>query len=276
LVFKDRNEFHFVSGKIGTSDASVGEEWEKSQKGFVSYLTQVRNTKIWDSLANLPTFRALLLNAQGEYQLGDTIVWYHKDALYYLPSGNEAELAELKQRGGDPAKAYQIKHNKRVVSSGRVEGSERFDDSYNFQYNTSSHTLKISFELTSDVIEYPSGSNWSEIYTTIRLVYWQPGSWPTPGRWRQAGETRINRIDGGGTFNVSTLGTLAPYGNSGSLLVFSTRDYDQNVPLGGIWINGDDEDAWDAIVSGNYSCQVTNPGHSAGNYSVNPASWFWQ
>jgi hypothetical protein len=236
----------------------------------------VRNTKTWDSLANLPASRARLLNAQGEYQLGDTIVWYHKDALYYLPSGNEAELAELKQRGGDPARAYPIIQNKRVVSSGRVEDSERFDDSYNFQYNTSSHTLKISFELTSDVLKYPSGPNWSEIYTTIRLVYWQPGSWPTPGRWRQAGENRTSSISGG-TYNVSTLAVTGVFPSSGSINRTLTADYDLDVFLNSASavINGS-SDYWAANVSGNYNCQVLNPGHSAGFYNVNPASFFWQ
>ncbi len=274
LVFKDRNEFHLVSAKIGRSDASVGESWEKSQNGFVSYLTQVRNTKTWDSLANLPTYRARLLNAHGEYQLGDTIVWYHNDALYYIPSGSEAELASLQERGGDPARAYPIIQNKRVLSSGRSEGAEWVDEKYSYPYNTSSHTLKISFELISQVWKYPSGLNISEIYTKIRLVYWQPGSWPTPGRWRQAGENRTSSITSG-TFNVSTLSAFGPYFNFGPMGATLTADYDLDGFLGSTPINGD-SDYWAATVNGNYSCQVLNPGHSAGFYNVNPASFIWQ
>ncbi|MCU0451582.1 MAG: hypothetical protein MUC97_17350 [Bernardetiaceae bacterium] len=276
LVFKDRFEFMDMAAKISASGVATAEAWEKSHPGFTSYLTQVRNTRTWDSLANLFTFDARLLNFKGEFQLGDTIAWYHQGAYYYFPNGNEAELAEVQRRGGDPARAYPVTRNTRVISSGRSEGTERFEEKYFKEYNTATHTLKISFALISEVRKYYNGPNTTRIGTKISLVYWQPGSWPTPGRWRQAGENRISNISNL-NFTVSHLLITGLYTNSVPLTpTYLNADYDLDVLLGQEVQISTGEDYWEARVNGNYSCQVTNPGHSAGTYTVNGANWFWQ
>ncbi len=224
----------------------------------------------------------LLMNLQGEYQIGNYIHWCDKDGMFYfIPNADEKLLKQVKanpKKSNVASKKY-IKSTIQVEVPNSDNGNfstytvvipgNTADARYQYQYNYGGHTYKMVFEVAS--VAFPQMSPNGVFYanyveTNLKLHYLRNG------KWADAGETAVR------SFNVSyevtaNQGLLEARkyfsgilnGSITSSISLSKR-FNENSPVP--W-NG--AVSWTVSINGWYSQTV--PVHNNTNYTVSPATW---
>ncbi len=103
LVFENTTAFYKVMEKMDRASANDRDAFENRHK-FTSFRSVANHTGDDDALTEnetdlrrLPPGIQTLLNANGEVQVGDTIIWYNKNVKHYIPNADENRLQQVKQ-----------------------------------------------------------------------------------------------------------------------------------------------------------------------------------
>jgi hypothetical protein len=103
LVFKDVKDFYQTLDQLDKMSPEKKEQWEKdhqhySFRKFIASLNKGATlSKSQENLLSLPTSYQILLNEEGEIQVGDTIVWYNQGSKYYVAANDAAALQKIKK-----------------------------------------------------------------------------------------------------------------------------------------------------------------------------------
>lgn len=101
-VFKDVQELFNTLDLIEKMNNTELLQWEKEHQhnSFRTYASSWDDkhiiTKNEESLLALPTSYQVLLNQEGELQVGDTVVWYNRGKKYYVGADDESKLKNIK------------------------------------------------------------------------------------------------------------------------------------------------------------------------------------
>lgn len=109
LVFADRYALHDLLANISHKSAKEKQRWESSL-GFYSLKSKLSESSndLLEEYDNLPDFYLNVLNPQAEYQIGDTIVWYHQGKMHFIFDKNERLLAQIKAKPSINPYSYAI------------------------------------------------------------------------------------------------------------------------------------------------------------------------
>jgi hypothetical protein len=141
----------------------------------------------------IPNFVACLLNEEGEYQIGDTIVAFYKGYQVFLLERNVSSLDKIKANITNPPKGSVLEIHKlykndtgESISNGRTEsGSISLNQVINrICYFSTNINYKIVFELWNAGAYVGSGQYQMFLRTQIKVEYFHSNS----GTWKNAGE----------------------------------------------------------------------------------------
>lgn len=273
LQFASTNALYQTLDSIQNKGTDFLKNWE-NQLGFKSLrAAKPEEAGLMDTF-EFPDFYAAVINENGEYMVGDTIVWFNKGLKHMIPGKNEAKLAAIKK---NPAiselsfKAGTVTLNSNsAAKSGQTQtmsielgpgaGDARYQKEFTNDYDAGSKR-KIVFELQHYLESYgPVGGYMSILYTNIKQEY--KGS-----SWRPAGETMEKSISNL-TYTIqsnSTFDNSVKYLNGSVPFIKQTDGNNLTLTLGrfttpyGKII---------ATVRGNYHAKVLVHGYSNGIYDV--------
>lgn len=99
LSFKDSKALYATLGELTNKSVDYLNSWE-DRKNFKSLRRDT--TTIHEDLDafEFPQFYSTIINANGEYLVGDTIVWFHKGFKHLIPKMDEQLLAKIKVNPG--------------------------------------------------------------------------------------------------------------------------------------------------------------------------------
>ncbi|WP_143100839.1 hypothetical protein [Spirosoma endophyticum] len=110
LSFKNTSEVIKTLNQLrGFKTQELIADWE-SNRGFSSLRKYNSEHSSEQHLADmdLPVVYKAILNSEGEYAVGDTIVWFDKNYNYFIPRGDEMLLASVKKNPTSYKDRYEI------------------------------------------------------------------------------------------------------------------------------------------------------------------------
>jgi hypothetical protein len=247
----------------------------RAKYNFVSFLNDKANASSALFEFNFPRVYASIINSNGEYMVGDTIVWFNKGLKHMIPNKNEKLLASIKNNPSlskikyeagarqlnDPS-SRSIK-SKSIMGVGLPEGTIDARYQKQFYLDDGVNLRKIVFEIQNYVEGGPFGYN-CLLFTRIKFEY-------KGDKWKPAGEPMEKRITNlvygfyyKSTFDGSSLG------QTGTLTTPTQTDGNNLEYLLASVISA--EPGAYADVRGTYHAKVIYPGHTNGFYDVS-AAW---
>jgi hypothetical protein len=132
LVFKDNEAFYKTMEVLDKSNDETRVNFEK-KPGFISFRNAINNVAedhaysvAETELMNMPPAIQLMLNSNGEVQVGNDIIWYNNGTKYYVPETDAAQLEKIKQNPDMAAAAkkssYFLKFSKPKSNTGTSSG----------------------------------------------------------------------------------------------------------------------------------------------------------
>ncbi|TAD96591.1 MAG: hypothetical protein EAZ97_13805 [Bacteroidetes bacterium] len=162
LCFADRNALYQTIELLNKQQNEGLDAWEKG-KGFSSLRNWQKTVAKKDKKSeyeqemidfSFPQTMAAIINPDGEYQIGDTVVLYSKNYVYYIPAQDEKQVKLAKTAPEQLrnvrkfALSMKVLDNK-VASDGRVEDTYMSANSINTKYQ-----FPYQVYTSSDVINY--------------------------------------------------------------------------------------------------------------------------
>lgn len=210
VVFKDDASYEKVYDELGTFSMEKRQQWIKSlginTLGDIistnlendSYLEKMKN-------ATLPPPFFTIVNKNGEFQIGSTIVWFDGNVQHF--SKNESALVEIKK---DPSKSkvfVEIKPIPLNIKSPNSRINLSVNQGANAKYQKPFTVGGTDFKHVYEVVRYPKylnpppayvpGTNISgltvigvDTYVNIKLEYFKKNLIGNGGTWKPAGESR--------------------------------------------------------------------------------------
>jgi hypothetical protein len=219
LVFANPEVYIRTLNAVGNMNKPQMDAWETSLN-FTSLRTY--NLKhIKDPRFNeleLSPSKAMLLNPDGEYQIGNIIYWLNDDSkIYVIPNADEKLLKKVQQ---NPAKSgvrtlkYATKNIPiKGINNGEISintitiGGNYADARYQYQYQAGGHTYKMVFQVRAQTEGYILATGQEQttnsIYAEIILEYLQSSFWGN--RWVRAGETAVKSMQNGNYYSQNRL-----------------------------------------------------------------------
>lgn len=285
LSFKDTKTLLNTVIELNKENQEAWNSWEE-KLGFMSFR---RSNELNEELESFgfPSAYASLININGEYLVGDTIVWFHEGYKYMVPNRDEEllvkikadpSISKIKYKAGlvnltqkdiknqdDMAKVSNIQNNNTISSvwlgSGGVDA--RYQRDYYGDDGTS--LRKWVYEIYNYVEGYPSGYN---CYLFTKIKHYYKGS----GKWKIAGETTEKSIT---NLNVSVYWRHVAYGTWYTTTQTNLNYYatDNGFLERIIWSGITSSPSIQATVTGNYHAKVTSPGWFSQSLWDVAASW---
>ncbi|RQO73958.1 hypothetical protein DBR43_00695 [Pedobacter sp. KBW06] len=281
ILFKNSDVLRATVTELTNKNTAYLDAWENN-KQFSSLRRDTTSAEDLQAF-NFPQFFSTFINPNGEYMVGDTIVWYHNGLKHMVPNKDEALLARIKANqglskikytaGSEKIKEQEIKESVQSRGSGKVMqvvlGGGAVDARYQKEFtNDWGHPRKIVIEIYNYVEAGPIGYN-SYLITRIKQ-YWKGKS-----TWKPAGEamkkyiTNLSYTKGyHNVFNgayVEVSGTVAAIPASGPQIDGNNLEY-----MIASTISSNTTTA--VRVTGNYEALVVAPYNSQGFYNV-AADW---
>lgn len=285
LVFKDSKSFIKVLTHLENRDLDFINSWEGNQNflSVRSYNDQNPDDARLEDF-NLPINYATIINKDGEYQIGDTIMWLNDGFKHFVPKNDEELLSKIKR---DPSinveNRYEEKGKrigvKTAVSDVATEDLTPFQVDAKYQHEfllsgNSNSKRKYFFEIYYYSIRgvYGGTGDYAQLITKIKTYYWGSCGWGS-SCWKIAGDTVDKRIS-----NLSwQVGYYSEAGvqiwQSGSNLNFYQRDGNSLEPT--LWSGAvlNSKPDLKVFVRGEYTASV--PSHWGTYYTVPDAQWIY-
>ncbi|MDI9878168.1 hypothetical protein [Flectobacillus longus] len=275
LVFKSIEHFNKVVASLEGKTQEELNAWEK-QNSFVS-LRSINNS-IQDteskklSLFNFPSYYETLLNADGEYVIGENLVWFNNGQKHFIPNRDEKVLSEVKLNP-----SLSKIHGAVGIVKSEILNPEIKTDASNWSFGNAYNVYVKYFNQWGD-----SGSkrrstyqfniwrdyNWEDnaaVYyfdrIFVKVIYEYQGS-----QWRRAGEPRkiswnfsyttiLNGVYGAVLVGVPTNGSRS------SNEIETSSDYDIIVSGGPVTVGkgtGITGDSYNVSIAGRFTTYTTN------------------
>ncbi|MCU0391842.1 MAG: hypothetical protein MUE81_12050 [Thermoflexibacter sp.] len=285
LVFADYDVFFQTADALSSLSQEEMLAWVQKM-GFPSLLfynlnnSNHPNRQYLSDLEISPRY-LLLMNAQGEYQIGNYIHWCDTDGVFYfIPNANEKLLKQVKanpKKSNVPNKKY-IKsiievdtpttNNDGFTTYAVVIPGNTADARYQYQYSYGGHTYKMVFEVSSYTYWNYIGTNVvcsNEIYSSVKLEYRKNN-----GTWAMAGESATKSISNGYYSITPDIGNVCcPPTYTSNFSGYINSNQPLHIKLGQTF-NWEEALDWNVTVSGNYYENVSIHNKT---YSLSPASW---
>lgn len=276
LQFASTKALYQTLDSIQNKGADFLKNWE-NQHGFKSLrAAEPVEGGLMDTF-DFPDFYAAVINENGEYTVGDTIVWFNKGLKHMIPGKNEAKLAAIKKNPATSELSFkagtEILNSNSSIKSGQIQimsvelGPGTIDARYQKEFRNDydpGSIHKIVFELHHYVESKGQFGFMSVLYTKIKHEY--KGS-----RWRPAGEPMEKSISNL-TYTIrhnSTFDNSVKYLNGTVPFVAQTDANDLVYTIGRFTTP---QGKITADVRGNYHAKVLFDGYSTGIYDL-AASW---
>ncbi len=191
IVFKDLETFNMVRTELAELTPSEAETW-KSNFNFVSLekalITSEGDNPTLEDLQkfNFPAAHLWYLNEKGEFQIGETIFWYH-DGYKYEANGEDAlklikenpALCKNKSKAGGEVILIDAPSNARTSTA--VLGTYGLDARHQYQFNAGGQRKYVH-----ELVTYRETYIVDAIYLYLRIKMEYKGS----KGWKPAGEKR--------------------------------------------------------------------------------------
>ncbi|WP_338766390.1 hypothetical protein WAF17_03675 [Bernardetia sp. ABR2-2B] len=238
FVFDNQEHFQSFMQSFTNKSEQELENWSKSNTVKSLLITGV--SEEFEQF-NFPTAFKAIINENGEYQIGNSIVWYNDGFKYFV--NNEEELKSIKENPSLSTKKAKVESKivGKMPSLQRVVlGANTIDARHQrefFQNNNSGSKRKYVHELVT-YTEYLGayhpifGNGYtiiSYLYLNIKLEY--KGN-RRRSRWKPAGESRRVFYSLSGSSTISFDGLSQPT-NSFNFSEDLTRSGDRQLSLGG-------------------------------------------
>jgi len=271
LAFPNSRAFFATLIKLDRMTEDQLSQWSK--KFNFNSLEESKDSVTADSISlkRYPRSHQLVLNANGEVLLGDTIVWYTGAGMkYFIPELNETELQRIKDGGKSilaPAmvtfKTIERKHTSNKAAHMIFSGPPDARYQYEFLYLNQSGSARKYV----DEIAQTWDNDYSVLFFRVKLE-WYSNSYH---QWTSnAGEMRFIQLNvnyncflvGGspGSPGCSSCGYLTFQGTFNNSY---TQNHDVVLTIGSDYLSNGTQQQWDVDISGSIYQYITtdNPYH---------------
>ena len=263
ISFKNDEEFMKTFDDLSKlSSKEEMDRWSKS-KGYSNLLNSED-----EDLETLPYAFLTILNKNAEFEMNDSIIWYHSGQLYKFAKQDEEEIQNLKM---SPEKCQVAGHiNTQVVES--VEdrtatiNTNTVDAAHQYQFTQTSYqpcggaltftngVRKYVHEVRS--YSYTSGyTSYNRLFLRLKLEYRTSNN-----KWRSAGEKREMEVDVFGDASISPGGLPTSFSVNQSLTCANDVEFLIGYQLG----YGYTPSSWTLNMSGSitHSVMGDNPSNT--------------